>query len=82
MENNMQSFSDLKIKVEFFELIDKLSPCAVFSDKDNLEKIKTWLDNNRLKNIEFVEVPNLFNDQIDNKVFIVPIKNNPTMLIL
>ena len=29
---------------KFLELIDKVSPCAAISEKENLEKFKEWLD--------------------------------------
>ena len=57
----------------FLELIDKVSPCAAISEKENLEKFKEWLDSDRSKRVTFVEVPKIFKDQIGNdKVFLIP----------
>lgn len=57
----------------FLELIDKVSPCAAISEKENLEKFKEWLDSDRSKKVTFVEVPKTFKGQIGNdKVFLVP----------
>lgn len=42
---------------KFLELIDKVSPCAAISEKENLEKFKEWLDSDRSKRVTFVEAP-------------------------
>lgn len=58
---------------KFLELIDKVSPCAAISEKENLEKFKEWLDGDRLKRVTFVEVPKTFKDQVGNdKVLLIP----------
>lgn len=58
---------------KLFELIDKLSPCVAISEKENLEKIKEWLDSDRLKRVTFI-VPKLFKNQAgDDKVFIISV---------
>ncbi len=57
----------------FLELIDKVSPCAMISEKENLEKFKEWLDSDRSKRVAFVEVPKTFKGQIENdKVLLIP----------
>lgn len=62
---------------KFLELIDEVSPCAAISEKENLEKLKDWLDSDRLKRVTFVETPKTFQDQVGNdtvndKVFLIP----------
>ena len=58
---------------EFLELIDKVSPCAAISEKENLEKFKEWLDSDRSKRVTFVEAPQIFKDQVGNdKVLLIP----------
>lgn len=58
---------------KFLELIDKVSPCAAISEKENLEKLKEWLDSDRSKRVTFVEVPKTFKGQIENdKVLLIP----------
>lgn len=58
---------------KFSQLIDKVSPCTVISEKENLEKFKEWLDSDRSKRVTFVEAPKLFNDQVgSDKVFLIP----------
>lgn len=42
---------------KFLELIDKVSPCAAISEKENLEKFKEWLDSDSSKRVTFVEAP-------------------------
>ena len=37
---------------KFLELIDKVSPCAAISEKENLEKFKEWLDSDRSKRVK------------------------------
>ena len=51
---------------KFLELIDKVSPCAAISEKENLEKFKEWLDSDRSKRVTFVEAPKIFKDQVGN----------------
>lgn len=61
---------------KFLELIDKVSPCAAISEKENLEKFKEWLDSDRSKRVTFVETPKTFKDQVGNdKVFLIPIND-------
>lgn len=61
-------------KTKFLELIDKISPCVAISEKENLEKFKEWLDNDRSKRVTFVESQKTFKNQVgDNKVFLIPI---------
>lgn len=58
---------------KFLELIDKVSPCAGISEKENLEKFKEWLDSDRSKRVTFVEAPQIFKDQVGNdKVLLIP----------
>lgn len=60
----------------FLELIDKVSPCTVISEKENLEKFKEWLDSDRSKRVTFIESPKTFKDQVgDDKVFLIPTDN-------
>lgn len=60
-------------KQKFLELIDKISPCIAISKKENLEKLKEWLDSDRSKRVTFVEAPKIFKDQVGNdKVLIIP----------
>lgn len=67
---------------KFLELIDKVSPCAAISEKENLEKIKEWLDSDRSKRVTFVETPKIFKDRVENdKVFLVPINDEDTKSI-
>ena len=57
----------------FLELIDKVSPCAAISEKENLEKFKEWLDSDRSKRVTFIEAPKTFKDQVGNdKVLLIP----------
>lgn len=61
---------------KFLELIDKVSPCAAISEKENLEKFKEWLDSDRSKRVTFVEAPKTFKDQVENdKVLLIPTNN-------
>lgn len=61
-------------KQKFLELIDEISPCVAISEKENLEKFKEWLDNDRSKRVTFVESQKTFKNQVgDNKVFLIPI---------
>lgn len=41
---------------KFLELINKVSPCAVISEKENLEKLKEWLDSDRSKRAKNNEI--------------------------
>ena len=67
---------------KFLELIDKVSPCAAISEKENLEKFKEWLDSDRSKRVTFVESPKTFKDQVGNdKVFLIPINDEDTKSI-
>lgn len=60
-------------KQKFLELIDKVSPCVAISEKENLEKFKEWLDNDKSKRVTFVEAPKTFENQVENdKVFLIP----------
>lgn len=72
MENNT-IVTLLEEMQKFYELVDKVAPCTVFAEEENLEKIKKWLGSDRLKTVTFVEIPKSFNNQIgDNKVFLIP----------
>ena len=67
---------------KFLELINKISPCAAISEKENLEKFKEWLDSDRSKRVTFVETPKTFKDQVGNdKVFLIPINDEDTKSI-
>lgn len=58
---------------KFLELIDKVSPCAAISEKENLEKFKEWLDSDRSKRVIFIEAPKTFKAQVGNdKVLLIP----------
>lgn len=58
---------------KFLELIDKVSPCTAISEKENLEKLKEWLDSDMSKRVTFVEAPKIFKDQFESdKVFLIP----------
>ena len=60
-------------KQKFLKLIDKVSPCAAISEKENLEKFKEWLHSDRSKRVTFVETPKIFKSQIENdKVLLIP----------
>lgn len=60
-------------KQKFLELIDKISPCIAISEKENLEKLKEWLDSDRSKRVAFVEASKIFKDQVRNdKVLLIP----------
>lgn len=61
---------------KFLELIDKVSPCAAISEKENLKKFKEWLDSDSSKRVTFVEAPKIFKGQIENdKVLLIPTNN-------
>lgn len=61
---------------KFLELIDKVSPCTAISEKENLEKLKEWLDSDRSKRVKFVEASKIFKNQVgNNKVFLIPIND-------
>ena len=58
---------------KFSQLIDKVSPCAAISEKENLEKFKEWLDSDRSERVTFIEAPKTFKDQVGNdKVLLIP----------
>lgn len=58
---------------KILELVDKVSPCAAISEKENLEKFKEWMDSDRSKRVTFVEAPKTFKDQVGNdKVLLIP----------
>lgn len=42
---------------KILELIDKVSPCAAISEKENLEKFKEWLDSDRSKRVHLLKFP-------------------------
>jgi len=46
MENNSVGTS-LEEMQKFYELVDKVAPCTVFSEEKNLEKFKKWLGSDR-----------------------------------
>lgn len=79
MENNSVGIL-LEEMQKFYELVDKVSPCTVFSEKENLEKIKKWLDSDRLKTVTFVEIPKSFK-MGDNKVFLIPTIDKPIKVL-
>ena len=61
---------------KFLELIDKVSPCAAISEKENLEKFKEWLNSDRSKRVTFIETPKTFKYQVGNdKVLLIPIND-------
>lgn len=69
-------------KQKVLELIDKVSPCAALSEKENLEKFKEWLDSDRSKVVTFVEVSEIFKNQVgDGKIFLIPMKNKTIKLV-
>ena len=77
MENNSVGIS-LEEMQKFYELVDKVAPCSVFSEEENLEKIKKWLGSDRSKKFTFVEIPKSFNNQIeDNNVFLIHTIDKP-----
>lgn len=77
----MESSQDERQK--FLELIDKVSPCAAISEKENLEKFKEWLDSDRSKRVIFIEAPKLFKDQVGaDKVFLIPIDEKLSAKVL
>ncbi len=41
---------------KFLELIDKVSPCAAISEKENLEKFKEWLDSDSSKKLHLLKL--------------------------
>lgn len=66
-------------KQKFYELVDKVAPCTVFSEEENLEKFKKWLGSDRPKTFE---IPKSFNNQIgDNKVFLIPTMDKPIKVL-
>lgn len=67
-------------KQKFYELVDKVAPCTVFSEKENLEKIKKWLDSDRSKTVTFVEISKSFKIG-DNKVFLIPMIDKPIKVL-
>lgn len=78
MENNSVGTSLEEIQ-KFYELVDKVAPCTVFSEKENLEKFKKWLGSDRSKTFE---IPKSFNNQIgDNKVFLIPTMDKPIKVL-
>ena len=65
-----------KERQKFLELVDKVSPCTAISEKENLEKLKEWLDSDRAKRVTFIESSKTFKDQVGNdKVFLIPTNN-------
>lgn len=68
---------------KFLELIDKVSPCVAISEKENLDKLKEWLDSDRSKRVTFVEAPKTFKDQVgSDKVFLIPIDEKLSAKVL
>lgn len=66
----------------FLELVDKVAPCTVFAEEENIEKFKKWLGSDKSKTFTFVEIPKSFNNQIgDNKVFLIPIIDKPIKIL-
>jgi len=64
---------------KFLELIDKVSPCAAISEKENLEKFKEWLDSDRSKRVTFVEAPKSFKDRVGTDKVILIQTNDETI---
>lgn len=67
-------------KQKFYELVDKVAPCIVFSEEENLEKIKKWLGSDRSKTISFAEISKSFKIG-DNKVFLIPTIDKPIKIL-
>lgn len=44
---------------KFLELIDKVSPCAAISEKENLKKFKEWLDSDSSKELHLLKPQNI-----------------------
>jgi hypothetical protein len=81
MENNSVGTS-LEEMQKFYELVDKVAPCTIFSEEENLEKIKKLLGSDRLKKYTFVEIPKSFNNLIgDNNVFLIPMIDKPIKVL-
>jgi hypothetical protein len=81
MENNSVGTS-LEEMQKFYELVDKVAPCTVFAEEENLEKIKKWLGSDRSKKYTFVEIPKSFNNQIgDNNVFLISMIDKPIKVL-
>lgn len=67
---------------KFYELLDKVAPCTVFAEEENLEKIKKMLGSDRLKKYTFVEIHKSFNNRIgDNIVFLIPMIDKPIKVL-
>lgn len=67
---------------KFYELVDKVAPCTVFAEEENLKKIKKWLGSDRSKTFTFVEIPKSFNNQIgDNEVFLILTIDKPIKIL-
>lgn len=67
---------------KFYELVDKVAPCTIFSEEENLEKINKLLGSDRLKKYTFVEIPKSFNNRIgDNNVFLIPMIDKPIKVL-
>ena len=64
---------------KFLELIDKVSPCAAISEKENLEKFKEWLDSDMSKRVTFVEAPKSFKDRVGTDKVILIQTNDETI---
>lgn len=79
MENNSVGIL-LEEMQKIYEFVDKVSPCTVFIEEENLEKIKKWLGSDRSKTVTFVEVPKSFK-MGDNKVFLIPTIDKPIKVL-
>lgn len=81
MQNNSVGIS-LEEMQKFYEFADKVAPCTVtvFSEKENLEKIKKWLDSDRSKTVTFAEIPKSFKIR-DNIVFLIPTIDKPIKIL-
>lgn len=67
---------------KFYELVDKVAPCTVFAEEENLEKFKKWLGSDRSKKYTFVEIPKSFNNRIgDNNVFLISMIDKPIKVL-
>lgn len=79
MENNSVGIS-LEEMQKIYELANKVSPCTLFAEEGNLEKIKKWLDSDRSKTVTFAEIPKSFKIG-DNIVFLIPTIDKPIKVL-
>lgn len=81
MENNGVGIS-LEEMQKIYELADKVAPytVTVFSEKENLAKIKKCLDSDRSNTVTFAEISKSFKIG-DNKVFLIPTIDKPIKIL-